>query len=104
MVEKMLMVSMLLAGTVYATEPFCQHKPVIFCNDFDLGSWDGMEHEGDANLIAAGQPGQHVFRGTAPWRQFSIRTEMARASVFASQTKTSSTSASTCALTAPGTG
>ncbi len=57
------MIFILTVGVAYATEPFCLSNPVVFCNDFDLGSWDGMEHEGDANLVAAGQPGQHVFQG-----------------------------------------
>ena len=61
--EKIPVIFILMAGIAYASEPFCLRNPVVFCNDFDLGSWDGMEHEGDANLVAAGQPGQHVFRG-----------------------------------------
>jgi hypothetical protein len=61
--EFVLVITILLGGNVFAAEPFCQHNPVVYCNDFDLGSWDGMEHEGDANLVTAGAPAQHVFRG-----------------------------------------
>ena len=59
----LLVFSSFLTVNVFAAEPYCESNPVVYCNDFDLGSWDGMEHEGDANLVTAGQPGQHVFRG-----------------------------------------
>jgi len=59
----LMVVSVLFGTNAFAAEPYCEHNPVVYCNDFDLGSWDGMEHEGDANLVGAGDPGQHVYRG-----------------------------------------
>jgi len=55
--------SILLGGSVFAEEPYCQSNPVVYCNDFELGSWAGMEHEDDARLVTAGEPGQHVYEG-----------------------------------------
>ncbi len=63
MAQMVLVVVSLLGGAAFATEPYCLHNPVVYCNDFDLGLWDGMEHEGDAGLVTAGQPGQYVFQG-----------------------------------------
>ncbi len=54
----------LLHGRAHAGEPYCQANPsVVYCNDFETGSWDGMEHAGDATLVTQGQSGVKVFSG-----------------------------------------
>ena len=50
------MVVLVLMGTAapaHGDEPYCQGNPaVIYCNDFETSSWDGMEHEDDAVLVS----------------------------------------------------
>jgi len=62
-VARALLVVGLVGSTALADEPYCQYNPTVYCNDFELASWDGMEHEGDAAIISIGDPGQHVYRG-----------------------------------------
>ena len=62
-VGRALVIAGLTCGAVFAEEPYCRDHPVIYCNDFDSAAWDGMEHEDDAYLVAAGSPGQHVYLG-----------------------------------------
>lgn len=50
-------------GGGVAAELYCEQNPVAFCNDFETGSWDGMENEPDAYLVTDGVPGFDTFRG-----------------------------------------
>jgi len=55
--------SFLVAGSGAASELYCQQNPVTFCNDFESGSWEGMENEPDAILVTNGVPGLDTYRG-----------------------------------------
>jgi hypothetical protein len=58
-----LLVVGLTVTPVIAEEPYCRLSHAVYCNDFDLLEWDGMEHEGDAGIVAAGATGQFVYLG-----------------------------------------
>jgi hypothetical protein len=47
-----------------AAELFCEQNAVTFCNDFETGSWEGMENEPDAILVTDGVAGLDTFQGS----------------------------------------
>jgi len=62
-IGRVLVIAGLVGGVVFAEEPYCRTHPVVYCNDFEMATWDGMEHEDDAHLVTAGSPGQFVYQG-----------------------------------------
>ena len=56
--------SILLVQSAGAAEPYCDQVPVTYCNDFEEGSWNGLEHEPDARLVTDGVAGEDTFQGT----------------------------------------
>jgi len=58
-----LLVAGILVGSAIAAEPYCQQNPVVYCNDFENGFWDGMEHESDSWILTTGIPGVQSFEG-----------------------------------------
>ncbi len=53
------------SGKTVAAEAYCTgNTNVIFCNDFEDGSWHGMETNPDASIITNGVAGQTSFQGT----------------------------------------
>ncbi len=59
-----LLTGLLGAGWVSAAERYCQQNSTVYCNDFESGSWAGMEHEADATLVTVGVPGLHTYQGS----------------------------------------
>jgi len=60
----MLGAGLLVAGTGAAAELYCQQNPVTFCNDFETGSWEGMEKDPDATLVIDGVAGLDTYQGS----------------------------------------
>ena len=54
----------LVVGSAAAAELYCELNPLAYCNDFEAGSWEGMEHEDDATLVTDGEPNVETFQGT----------------------------------------
>ncbi len=59
----LLIFALFVAANGAAAEPYCQQNPVLYCNDFETGFWEGMEHEDDSWIITSGVPGLHSFEG-----------------------------------------
>lgn len=47
-----------------ATEPYCTQNPVVFCNDFETNSWQGMEFESDSTLVTGGVESLDTYKGS----------------------------------------